>query len=139
MSKLKTIFKDKHKGRNEVSGVGGILTCLLRKLWEVENTSYDKFTTLLDRYVDRMPDNGSKEAKQKKSSKKGNVIKAIVGPHMTWRSFIELLQIHRVIRIDIAIHVVFTAYSRNIGLSVDLEKLPIDDELDGVPPDQEPK
>lgn len=115
------------KLENKTFGYGGFLAKVFRNILAVNNVSNEQMNGMLQRYVNAQPEVEGKPTHYKVGIK-GNLAKAILQPHISWKTFCRGLQILRVVKFKMKIELTYVngqttthekemILSENIGLA----------------------
>lgn len=99
---LQRILQDGKAGVYRVSGTGGILAELLRRIWLDNRFTLQSLENLLEDFV-RLARKETESHSLKKSLNKGNLRRLLSGPKLTWRSFVTAMRVIRVVKFEITI------------------------------------
>lgn len=107
---LQRILQDGKAGIYRVSGTGGILAELLRRIWLNNKFTLQSLENLLEDFV-RLARKETESHSLKKSLNKGNLRRLLGSPKLTWRSFVTALRVLRVVKFEISITLYFRGRS----------------------------
>lgn len=94
------------KLENKTFGYGGFLAKVFRNILATNNVSNEQMNGMLQRYVNEQPDVATKPTHYKVGIK-GNLAKAILQPHISWKTFCRGLQILRVVSFKMKIELTY--------------------------------
>lgn len=126
--KMHYILVDPTKKKNETVGIGGILTSLLRDLFEALEVGEGLFNKLCADYI-RHARYGLND-KVANYLSRGNLRRQLSDPKLTWKTFVKGLKLLGVKRFKISVEVYFRngAPPRTVSRDVDIMSARIFDE-----------
>ncbi len=100
MSNIRKLFSRPDKGLNE-PGIN-VLPKFLRSILDQSNISIDQLFEMVNKWMDDPANNVAKDTKTR-SYVRGNLLKAIAEPDMTWKTFMTALALFRPSKIELTI------------------------------------
>lgn len=99
---LSKIIAAKDKEINKTAGAGGVLSRLWRQMLIDMGIGPVHYDMLLQRYVTD-PRNGIPNNRKDQTSARGNIVKELAKPHMTWKVFCKGLRYLAIVRFELII------------------------------------